>query len=114
MMESKEGLMYMKILYNGFRNKRGYLVLSVLRVLILILLLNHMKFGYIRISLLYFFIEYIVKMEYLIKNETAIAPKKEIGLMIFWGIILVPLFIKVNYIFNIICYIMSVLIAFIL
>ena len=104
----------MKILYNGFRNKRVYLFLSIVRVLILVLLLNHMKFRYIRIALLYFFIEYIVKMEYIIKNENAIDPKKEIGLMIFFGIILVPLLIKVNYIFNIICYIMSVLIAFVL
>ena len=104
----------MKILYNGFRNKRVYLVSSVLRVLILILLLNHMRFGYIRIALLYFFIEYIVKMEYIIKNKNAIDPKKEIGLMIFFGIVLIPLFIKVNYIFNIICYIISLLIVFIL
>ena len=104
----------MKILYNGFRNKRVYLFLSILRVLILVLLLNHMKFRYIRIALLYFFIEYIVKMEYIIKNENAIDPKKEIGLMIFFGIILVPLLIKVNYIYNIICYIISVLIVFVL
>lgn len=104
----------MKILYNGFRNKRVYLFLSIVRVLILVLLLNHMKFRYIRIALLYFFIEYIVKMEYIIKNENAIDPKKEIGLMIFFGIILVPLFIKVNYIYNIICYIISVLIVFVL
>ena len=107
-------MIYMKILYNGFRNKRVYLFFSILRVLILVLLLNHMRFGYIRIALLYFFIEYIVKMEYLIKNENAINPKKEIGLMIFFVIILIPLFIKVNYIFNIICYIMSLVIAFVL
>lgn len=104
----------MKILYNGFRNKRVYLFLSIVRVLILVLLLNHMKFRYIRIALLYFFIEYIVKMEYIIKNENAIDPKKEIGLMVFFGIILVPLLIKVNYIYNIICYIISVLIVFVL
>lgn len=102
----------MEILYNGFRNKRVYLFLSIVRVLILVLLLNHMKFRYIRIALLYFFIEYIVKMEYIIKNENAIDPKKEIGLMVFFGIILVPLLIKVNYIYNIICYIISVLIVF--
>lgn len=97
-----------------YNSKNFYLFLSVLRVLILIILLNHMKIVFSKMAYLYLFIEYIVKMEYIIKNENAIDPKKEIGLMIFFVIILVPLFIKVNYIFNIICYIMSVLIAFVL
>ena len=97
-----------------YNSKKFYLFLSVLRVLILIILLNHMKIVFSKMAYLYLFIEYMVKMEYIIKNENAIDPKKEIGLMIFWGIILLPLFIKVNYIFNIICYIMSVLIAFVL
>lgn len=97
-----------------YNSKKFYLFLSVLRVLILIILLNHMKIVFSKMAYLYLFIEYIVKMEYIIKNENAIDPKKEIGLMIFFVIILVPLFIKVNYIFNIICYIMSVLIAFVL
>ena len=73
-----------------------------------------MKIVFNKMVYLYFFIEYIVKMEYIIKNKNAIDPKKEIGLMIFFGIILVPLLIKVNYIYNIICYIISVLIAFVL
>lgn len=97
-----------------YNSKKFYLFLGVLRVLILIILLNHMKIVFSKMVYLYLFIEYMVKMEYIIKNENAIDPKKEIGLMIFWGIILLPLFIKVNYIFNIICYIMSVLIAFVL
>jgi hypothetical protein len=104
-----KGLIHMK-----YNSKKFYLFLSVLRVLILIILLNHMKIVFSKMAYLYLFIEYIVKMEYIIKNENAIDPKKEIGLMIFFVIILVPLFIKVNYIFNIICYIMSVLIAFVL
>ena len=103
-----------KILYNGFRYKKVYLVLSIIRVLILIILLNHMKIVFNKMVYLYFFIEYIVKMEYIIKNENAIDPKKEIGLMVFFGIILVPLLIRVNYIYNIICYIISVLIVFVL
>lgn len=97
-----------------YNSKKFYLFLSVLRVLILIILLNHMKIVFSKMAYLYLFIEYIVKMEYIIKNENAIDPKKEIGLIIFFGIVLIPLFIKVNYIFNIICYIMSVLIAFVL
>ena len=104
-----KGMIHMK-----YNSKKFYLFLSVLRVLILIILLNHMKIVFSKMAYLYLFIEYIVKMEYIIKNENAIDPKKEIGLMIFFVIILVPLFIKVNYIFNIICYIMSVLIAFVL
>lgn len=110
-----KGLIYMnKILYNGFRYKKVYLFLSIIRVLILIILLNHMKIVFNKMVYLYFFIEYIVKMEYIIKNENAIDPKKEIGLMVFFGIILVPLLIRVNYIYNIICYIISVLIVFVL
>lgn len=97
-----------------YNSKKFYLFLSVLRVLILIILLNHMKIVFSKMAYLYLFIEYIVKMEYIIKNENAIDPKKEIGLIIFFGIVLIPLFIKVNYIFNIICYIISVLIAFVL
>ena len=97
-----------------YNSKKFYLFLGVLRVLILIILLNHMKIVFNKMVYLYFFIEYIVKMEYIIKNENAIDPKKEIGLMIFFGIILVPLLIRVNYIYNIICYIISVLIVFVL
>lgn len=97
-----------------YNSKKFYLFLGVLRVLILIILLNHMKIVFSKMVYLYFFIEYIVKMEYIIKNENAIDPKKEIGLMVFFGIILVPLLIRVNYIYNIICYIISVLIVFVL
>ena len=103
-----------QMIHMKYNSKKFYLFLSVLRVLILIILLNHMKIVFNKMVYLYFFIEYIVKMEYIIKNENAIDPKKEIGLMIFFGIILVSLLIKVNYIYNIICYIMSVLIAFVL
>ena len=104
-----KGMIHMK-----YNSKKFYLFLSVLRVLILVLLLNHMKNVFNKMAYLYLFIEYMVKMEYIIKNKNAIDPKKEIGLMIFFGIILVPLLIKVNYIYNIICYIISVLIAFVL
>ena len=97
-----------------YNSKKFYLFFSVLRVLILIILLNHMKIIFSKMAYLYLFIEYMVKMEYIIKNENAIDPKKEIGLMVFFGIILVPLLIRVNYIYNIICYIISVLIAFVL
>ena len=97
-----------------YNSKKFYLFFSVLRVLILIILLNHMKIIFSKMAYLYLFIEYMVKMEYIIKNENAIDPKKEIGLMVFFGIILVPLLIRVNYIYNIICYIISVLIVFVL
>ena len=101
----------MKIEYNS---KKVYLFLSIIRVLILIILLNHMKIVFNKMVYLYFFIEYMVKMEYIIKNKNAIDTKKEIGLMIFFVIILVPLFIKVNFIYNIICYIISLVIIFVL
>lgn len=97
-----------------YNSKKFYLFLSVLRVLILVLLLNHMKNVFNKMAYLYLFIEYMVKMEYIIKNKNAIDPKKEIGLMIFFGIILIPLFIKVNFIYNIICYIISLVIIFVL
>lgn len=100
----------MKIEYNS---KKVYLFLSIIRVLILIILLNHMKIVFNKMVYLYFFIEYMVKM-YVIKNENTIDPKKEIALMIFFGIILIPLFIKVNFIYNIICYIISLVIIFVL
>lgn len=104
-----KGMIHMK-----YNSKKFYLFLSVLRVLILIILLNHMKIVFSKMAYLYLFIEYMVKMEYIIKNKNAIDPKKEIGLMIFFVIILVPLFIKANFIYNIICYIISLLIVFIL
>lgn len=104
----------MKILYNGFRNKRVYLFFSILRVLILIILLNHMKIVFNKMVYLYFFIEYMVKLGYIIKNENTIDPKKEISLIVFFGIVLIPLFIKINFIYNIICYIISLVIIFVL
>ena len=97
-----------------YNSKKFYLFLSVLRVLILIILLNHMKIVFSKMAYLYLFIEYMVKMEYIIKNKNAIDPKKEIGLMIFFVIILVLLFIKANFIYNIICYIISLVIIFVL
>ena len=100
----------MKIEYNS---KKVYLFLSIIRVLILIILLNHMKIVFNKMVYLYFFIEYMVKM-YIIKNENTIDAKKEIALIIFFGIILIPLFIKVNFIYNIICYIISLVIIFVL
>ena len=103
-----KGMIHMK-----YNSKKFYLFLSVLRVLILVLLLNHMKNVFNKMVYLYFFIEYMVKM-YVIKNENTIDTKKEIALMIFFGIILIPLFIKVNFIYNIICYIISLVIIFVL
>ena len=100
----------MKIEYNS---KKVYLFLSIIRVLILIILLNHMKIVFNKMVYLYFFIEYMVKM-YAIKNENTINPKKEIALIIFFGIVLIPLFIKVNFTYNIICYIISLVIIFVL
>ena len=97
-----------------YNSKKFYLFLSVLRVLILVLLLNHMKIVFSKMAYLYLFIEYMVKMEYIIKNKNAIDPKKEIALIIFFGIILIPLFIKVNFIYNIIFYIISLVIIFVL
>ena len=45
-----------------YNSKKFYLFLSVLRVLILIILLNHMKIVFSKMAYLYLFIEYIVKM----------------------------------------------------
>ena len=104
-----KGMIHMK-----YNSKKFYLFLSVLRVLILIILLNHMKIVFSKMAYLYLFIEYMVKMEYIIKNKNAIDPKKEIALIIFFEIILIPLFIKVNFIYNIICYIISLVIIFVL
>ena len=55
-----------------YNSKKFYLFLSVLRVLILIILLNHMKIVFSKMAYLYLFIEYMVKMEYIIKNKNAI------------------------------------------
>lgn len=103
-----------QMIHMKYNSKKFYLFLSVLRVLILIILLNHMKIVFSKMAYLYLFIEYMVKMEYIIKNKNAIDPKKEIALIIFFGIILIPLFIKVNFIYNIICYIISLVIIFVL
>ena len=51
-----KGLIHMK-----YNSKKFYLFLGVLRVLILIILLNHMKIVFSKMVYLYLFIEYMVK-----------------------------------------------------